>query len=135
LIPNNATQARACLFDTVLPVGGGPDGRAPLRVRKGDIVSVTKTVMYRDPDHWGADVDAFKPERHKGLRGSWGFLPYGGGPRRCPAQMQVQTEAAYMLARLAREYRRIEARDPEPYRAVMRIGPSNKTGVKIGLYK
>jgi cytochrome P450 monooxygenase len=31
-------------------VGGGSDGKLPLHVRKGDFVSVTKTVMYRDPD-------------------------------------------------------------------------------------
>ncbi|RYP62899.1 hypothetical protein DL770_009508 [Monosporascus sp. CRB-9-2] len=135
LIPNNVTQVRACLEDSTLPLGGGPTGQAPLRVRKGDIVSVTKTVMYRDPDHWGADAEEFHPERFEGMRGTWGFLPYGGGPRRCPAQMMVQTEAAYMLARMAREYRRLEPRDPEPYRAVMRIGPSNRNGVKIAVYK
>ncbi|RDL32694.1 Uncharacterized protein BP5553_09150 [Venustampulla echinocandica] len=135
LLPNNVTQVRACLSDTVLPVGGGRDGRAPLKIRKGDIVSVTKTLMYRDPDHWGRDAEEYHPERFLGRRGSWGFLPYGGGPRRCPAQMMAQTEAAFMLARIAQTYSRIEARDPEPYRAVMRIGPSNKTGVKIALYK
>ena len=47
----------------------------------------------------------------------------------------VQTESAYMLARLAQVYRWIEARDPEPFTAVMRIGPSNKNGVKVALYK
>nr|A0A482NAF7.1 RecName: Full=Cytochrome P450 monooxygenase iccC; AltName: Full=Ilicicolin H biosynthesis cluster protein C [Talaromyces variabilis]QBQ83705.1 ring expansion P450 [Talaromyces variabilis] len=135
VIPNNVTQVRACVQDTVLPVGGGPDGKWPVQVRKGDIVSVTKTVMYRDPDYWGSDADEFRPERFDGLRGTWNFLPFGGGPRRCPAQMMSQTEAAYMLCRLARTYSRIEARDPEPYTAVMRIGPSNKTGVKIALYK
>lgn len=40
-----------------------------------------------------------------------------------------------MLARMAREYRRLEARDPTPYKAVMRIGPSNKNGVRIAVYK
>ena len=135
MIPNNATQVRSCLQDTVLPIGGGPDGSAPLRVRKGDIVSVTKTVMYRDPDHWGADAEEYRPERFDGLRVTWGFLPYGGGPRRCPAQMMVQTDCAYMLARLAREYRGLEARDSEPYRAVMRISPSSKNGVRIALCK
>ncbi|KAK6822863.1 hypothetical protein PG987_014408 [Apiospora arundinis] len=135
LIPNNVTQVRACIADSTLPLGGGPDGQSPLRVKKGDIVSVTKTVMYRDPATWGADADEWRPERWDGIRGSWGFLPYGGGPRRCPAQMMVQTEAAYMLARMAREYKRLEARDPNPYRGVMRIGPSNKHGVKIALYK
>lgn len=91
LIPNNVTQVRACLNDSVLPIGGGKDGHAPLRVKKGDIVSVTKTIMYRDPDHWGADSEEYRPERFIGLRGTWGFLPYGGGPRRCPAQVSRLT--------------------------------------------
>ncbi|KXJ87993.1 putative cytochrome P450 monooxygenase [Microdochium bolleyi] len=135
LIPNNVTQVRACIADTVLPLGGGPGGKGPLRVRKGDVVSVTKTVMYRDPDLWGPDAEEYHPERWQGVRGSWAFLPYGGGPRRCPAQMMVQTEAAYMLARLAREYSRLEARDPDPYRATMRIGPSNRNGVRIAVFR
>jgi cytochrome P450 len=135
LIPINVTQVRACVNDTVLPLGGGKDGQAPVYVRKGDVVSVTKTVMYRDPDYWGKDANEFRPERFEGFRGSWGFLPFGGGPRRCPAQMMVQTEASYMLVRLAKIYRRIEARDPKPYQVVMRLGPSNKTGVQIALYK
>lgn len=124
-----------CLNDTVLPVGGGRDAKAPFFVRKGDVVSISKTVMYRDPEIWGKDAEEFRPERFEGRRVFWEFLPFGGGPRRCPAQMMVQTEAAYMLARLAKVYRRIEARDPAPYTAVMRIGPSNKTGVKIAVYK
>ncbi|OAA53532.1 Cytochrome P450 [Cordyceps fumosorosea ARSEF 2679] len=135
LIPNNVTQIRSALSDVVLPLGGGPDGKAPLDVRKGDIVSVTKTVMYRDPDRWGADADEYRPERWDGMRGGWHFLPYGGGPRRCPAQMMVQNESGYMLCRLARRYARIEARDKEPYRARMRIGPSSLHGVKIAFYK
>lgn len=135
LTPNNVVQVRACLNDSVLPVGGGPDGKGPMYVRKGDILSVTKTVMYRDPDIWGKDAEEFRPERFFDRRGSWDFLPFGGGPRRCPAQMMVQTEAAYMLFRMAQKFRRIEPRDPAPYTAVMRIGPSNKNGVKIALYK
>ena len=119
----------------MLPVGGGKDGQAPLAVRKGDIVSVSKNVMYRDPDHWGSDADEYRPERWAGRRGTWGFVPYGGGPRRCPAQMMVQTECAYMLVRIAQKYQRLESRDSRPYQPVMRIGPSNKHGVKIALYK
>ncbi|KAL6895172.1 cytochrome P450 [Trichoderma longibrachiatum] len=135
LTPNNIVQVRACLNDSVLPLGGGPDGKSPLYVNKGDLVSVTKTVMYRDPDVWGPDVDVFRPERFFGVRGNWNFLPFGGGPRRCPAQMMVQTESAYMLFQLAKRYSRLECRDPEPYTAVMRIGPSNVNGVKIAFYE
>jgi len=118
-------------------VGGGPDGKSPIYVCKGDVVQVTKTVLHRDKDFWGPDADEFRPERwtDDGLRPYWNFVPFGGGPRRCPAQWMVTTESSYMLARLAQIYRRIEPRDPAPYTAVMRIGPSNKTGVQIALYK
>jgi len=71
-------QIRACVKDTVLPLGGGKQGQAPLFVKKGDIVTVTKTVMYRDPDYWGKDADLYRPERFEGLRGNWHFLPFGG---------------------------------------------------------
>ncbi len=135
LIPNNVTQIRAALRDVILPLGGGPDGKSPLDIRKGDIVSVTKTVMYRDPDQWGPDANEYRPERWDGMRGGWHFLPYGGGPRRCPAQMMVQNETGYMLCRLAQKYSSIVARDPEPYRARMRIGPSSLHGVKIAFYQ
>ncbi|QGI68450.1 hypothetical protein CEK27_012421 [Fusarium fujikuroi] len=135
MIPNNVSQLRGAFEDVVIPVGGGPDGKSPTLIRKGDLVLINKTVMYRDPEAWGEDSNEFKPERFDGYRGSWGFLPFGGGPRRCPAQMMVQTEAAYILAHLAKTFKRIEPRDPEPYVPVMRIGPSNKTGVKVALYR
>ncbi|KAL4809103.1 cytochrome P450 [Aspergillus unguis] len=135
LTPNNVTQVRSCLQDTTLPLGGGPDGKSPIFVRKGDMVQVTKTVLQRDPTYWGEDADEFRPERWLNAKHFWNFVPFGGGPRRCPAQMMVMTEAAYMLVRLAQIYSRIESRDSNPYTAVMRVGPSNKTGVLVALYK
>ncbi|KAL2810745.1 cytochrome P450 [Aspergillus granulosus] len=135
LTPNNVTQVRSCLRDTTLPLGGGPDGKSPIYVRKGDMVQVTKTVLQRDPEYWGDDADEFKPQRWLDAKHFWNFVPFGGGPRRCPAQMMVTTEAAYMLVRLGQIYRRIEARDDNPYTAVMRVGPSNKTGVLVAFYK
>ncbi|KZL83307.1 cytochrome p450 52a13 [Colletotrichum incanum] len=135
IIPNNISQLRGCMNDTVVPLGGGPDGKLPMLVRKGDLVLINKNVMYRDPEYWGDDADKYRPDRFEGHRGSWHFLPFGGGPRRCPAQMMVQTEAGYLLSSLAKVSRRIEARDPNPYTPVLRIGASNKTGVKIALFK
>ncbi|PYI09962.1 cytochrome P450 monooxygenase [Aspergillus sclerotiicarbonarius CBS 121057] len=134
LFPNGVTQVRKCIRDTTLPVGGGPDGKLPIFVRKGDVVQVNKNVLHRDPDIWGADAEEFNPDRWEGLRPMWKFVPFGGGPRRCPAQMLVTTEASYVLARLMRRYKRIEARDPNPYVGVMRVGPSNKSGVKVALF-
>lgn len=135
MIPNNVSQLRGAFEDVVIPAGGGSDGKSPTLIRKGDLVLINKTVMYRDPEIWGEDADEFKPERFDGYRGSWQFLPFGGGPRRCPAQMMVQTEAAYILAHLAKTFSRIEPRDSAPYVPVMRIGPSNKTGVKVAMYR
>lgn len=135
LFPNGVTQVRKCIRDTTLPVGGGPDGKQPIFVRKGDVVQVNKNVTHRDRDIWGPDAEEFRPERWKGLRPYWNFVPFGGGPRRCPAQMLVTAEASYFLARLMRVYKRIEARDPNPYVGVMRVGPSNKTGMQIALFK
>ncbi|KAE8153457.1 cytochrome P450 [Aspergillus avenaceus] len=135
LYPNGVTQVRKCIRDTTLPVGGGPDGKQPILIEKGDVVQVNKNVLHRDTDIWGPDAEEFKPERWDGLRPYWNFVPFGGGPRRCPAQMLVTAEASYVLARLMRTYKRIEARDPNPYVGVMRVGPSNKTGVKIALFK
>lgn len=135
LTPNNVTQVRMCLNDTSLPLGGGSDGKSPIYVRKGDMVQVTKTVIQRDKEYWGEDADEFRPERWANDKHFWNFVPFGGGPRRCPAQFMVQTESAYMIVRLAQTYRRIEPRDSNPYKAVMRVGPSNKTGVLVALYK
>ncbi|KAI0487509.1 putative monooxygenase [Xylaria cf. heliscus] len=135
MYPNNITQVRVCLKDTTLPRGGGSDGQQPIFVRKGDMVQVAKPVLQRDPEYWGNDAEVFRPERFAEKAHFWEFVPFSGGPRRCPAQMMVMTEAAYLVVRLAQVYARIEARDENPYHPVLRIGPSNKTGVIIALYK
>lgn len=135
LNPNNVTQVRVCVNDTTLPRGGGKDGQMPIFIAKGDMVQVTKTVQQRNREYWGEDADDFRPDRFLGLKPLWDFVPFSGGPRRCPAQMMVMTEAAYMLARLVIQYRRVEARDANPYKAIMRIGPSNKTGVLVAFHK
>ncbi|KAI2791889.1 Cytochrome monooxygenase apdE [Penicillium oxalicum] len=135
LNPNNVTQVRMCVNDTTLPLGGGTDGRSPILIRKGDIVQVTKTVMQKDPLYWGEDPDVYRPERFEEKTHFWEFVPFGGGPRRCPAHMMVQTESAYLIARLAQVYSRIEPRDENPFISAMRIGPSNKTGVLVALHK
>lgn len=93
------------------------------------------TKTQRDPQYFGDDADDFRPGRWLNAKHYWDFVPFGGGPRRCPAQMMVMTESAYMLARLAQVYRKIEPRDANKYTAVMRVGPSNKTGVLLAFSK
>ena len=79
-VPGNE---RLAVVDTVLPLGGGPDGSAPLLVRKGTIVSYVPYVMHRRKDLFGEDADEFRPERWEHLRPGWEYLPFNGGPRIC----------------------------------------------------
>lgn len=127
------TQVRKCVKDTTLPLGGGPDGKSPIFVQKGDVVQVNKSVMHRDKDVWGEDADEYRPERWDNLRPFWTFVPFGGGPRRCPAQLLVTTEVSYVVARLARRFKRISPGDDKPYTPIMRVGPVNANGVKVSL--
>jgi len=80
VVPGNE---RFAVADTVLPVGGGPDGSAPVFVAKGTVISYLPYVMHRRKDFYGEDADEFKPERWEHLRPGWEYLPFNGGPRIC----------------------------------------------------
>ena len=83
VVPGNTRQAYA---DTVLPRGGGPDGRSPVFVRKGMLVGWSVYAMHRRRDLFGEDAEEFRPERWlgpDGLRPGWEYLPFNGGPRIC----------------------------------------------------
>lgn len=93
---------------------------------------VNKVSMFRDKDLWGKDADEFKPERWARLSPSWNFMPFGGGPRRCPAQAMATVEASYCVARFARHFKAIENRDTNAsYVPIIRVSPVHKNGVKI----
>lgn len=88
--------------------------------------------MFRDKDLWGEDADEFKPERFFGLPPSWKFMPFGGGPRRCPAQAMVTNEASYCVASFARRFKAIENRDVNvAYMPTIRVSPVHRNGVQI----
>ena len=89
VVPENSRQA---ICDTVLPLGGGEDGKSPALVKKGQVVSWSSFAMHRREDFYGKDAAEFKPERWldevdgdggKGLRVGWEYLPFNGGPRIC----------------------------------------------------
>jgi len=54
--------------DTILPVGGGADGKSPVFVAKGTQVNYQVWVMQRRKDIYGEDADEFKPERWETMR-------------------------------------------------------------------
>lgn len=108
LYPVVPIDGRRALRDTTLPVGGGPDGTAPLYVRKGQQVDYSVYVMQRRQDLWGADADVFRPERWDGRKSGWEYLPFNGGPRICIGQQFALTEAGYVIVRLAQRFEKIE---------------------------
>jgi len=99
---------RTAITDTVLPTGGGPDGKSPIYVRKGQVVEYSVYAMHRRTDLWGKDANEFRPERWDGRRSGWEFLPFNGGPRICIGQQFALTEAAYVVVRLLQRFEGVE---------------------------
>ena len=125
---------RTALRNTLLPVGGGPSGRSPVFVEKGAVVALSLWGLHHDKDIWGDDVDEFKPQRWVDKRPMWEFVPFLGGPRICPAQQQVLTQAVYVLVRLVREFASIGNRDPTlEYVEMTKTTVESRNGVKIAL--
>lgn len=83
LYPPGPLNSRVAARDTTLPTGGGPDGKSPVAVRKGQTLNLCVYAMQRRADLWGEDVLEFKPERWEKRKSDWTFLPFSGGPRTC----------------------------------------------------
>ncbi|KAF7873928.1 hypothetical protein EAF04_002600 [Stromatinia cepivora] len=126
---------RLALKNTILPLGGGPDGKSPVLVKQGDVVALNTWGPNHDKDIWGDDVDEFKPQRFVNKRMGWDFTPFLGGPRICPAQQQVLTQTVYLLVRMTRKFARIENRDPVlEYVEMVRMTTESRNGVKVALF-
>lgn len=104
LFPAGPINVREALRDTVLPVGGGPDGRAPVAVRKGARVQLGTYLTHRRKDIWGDDADEYRPERWDGRRRGWEYTPFSGGPQICVGQGYSMTQVAFAVARIVMRY-------------------------------
>lgn len=134
LTPIATLNHRACLVSTVLPSGGGPNGRFPLYIPRIATVEVNYRAMMRDPTYWGNDADCFVPERWEKIRPSRKYTPFGGGLRTCPDQRLVFMESAYVLVVLVRRFGRIENRDEKmEWEEEMRMTFQSWNGSKVGL--
>ena len=126
-------NTRICLQDSILPRGGGPDGKSPMLVQKGSLVTANLWAMQRNKATWGPDAEVFRPERWESIRPGWNYVPFLGGPRICPAQQMVLTESAYVVVRLMQEFRALESRDAEPWTESLKVTVANRNGVKVSL--
>jgi len=133
VVPGNARFANR---DTVLPTGGGPNGKSPIFVPKGGVVGYSVYAMHRRTDVYGADALEFRPERwnpEEGLRPGWAYLPFNGGPRICVGQQFALTEASYTIVRLLQEFNDIEDRDGTPWIEQLALTVASANGVKVAL--
>lgn len=136
IVPSNARQA---LQDTILPRGGGPDGKSPVLISKGSYVLYIPWAMHRRTDAFGDDAHVFDPTRwldeghaSSPLRPGWAYLPFSGGPRICIGQNFALTECMFVLVRLLQRYD-IDKRDDEPWREKLGITCVGLGGCKVGL--
>ena len=78
LYPVTPILARIARTDTVLPVGGGQDGKSSLLLEKHQAVIWSSYAMHRHKDIYDEDAEDFRPERWETLRPGWGYLPFNG---------------------------------------------------------
>ena len=92
LYPQLPVNIRVASRTTLLPSGGGPDGRSPVLIRRGTGVGYSVYHMHRQKYLYGEDAVEFRPERWEGPeldKIGWGFMPFHGGPRLCLGSKQV----------------------------------------------
>ncbi|KIW19170.1 hypothetical protein PV08_03463 [Exophiala spinifera] len=111
LYPPVPANARHSVRDTTLPIGGGPDGKSPVYIRKGLEVAYFVGAMHRRTDLWGDDANEFRPDRWIGRKPKWDYLPFSGGPRICLGQQQALTLAGFTIIRLLQKFDDIQAAD------------------------
>lgn len=119
--------------DTYLPVGGGPDGKDPIHIRKGQEVMYSVYAMQRRQDIFGADADEYRPERWETLKPGWAYIPFNGGPRICIGQQFALTEAGYSIVRIMQEFESIESRDNRPFKEALSLTLASFHGAQVGL--
>lgn len=132
MVPRNEREA---IRDTVLPIGGGKDGFAPIFVPKGTLVCYNIYAMHRRVDFYGLDAEEFRPERWENakLQPRWGYLPFNGGPRICIGRRYALTEVTYVLTRMVQEFRRLESRDPWLWEESLVSTLCSRSGARVGL--
>ncbi|RDW84414.1 hypothetical protein BP6252_02004 [Coleophoma cylindrospora] len=159
IVPLNGRRA---VRNTTLPTGGGPDGKQPIAVKKGENVGFISYVMHRRHDIWGEDADEFRPARWEKRKIGWNYVPFSGGPRVClgreylfvlfllgefmsrveftneicsRTEQYALTEAAFVVARFAQRFDAIDGVDitsPIKKKMSLTMAPAS---VKVRLHR
>ncbi|KIW31271.1 uncharacterized protein PV07_02933 [Cladophialophora immunda] len=114
VVPLNGRTAKV---NTILPEGGGPDGKSPLLVPAGTKVAFNIYALHHRRDIFGMDADAFRPERWEevgaGTVGDFegAFVPFILGPRVCLGKNMAMMTVSYLIVRILQKFDRLEAVD------------------------
>ncbi|KAI0880186.1 cytochrome P450 [Annulohypoxylon maeteangense] len=125
LNPPVATNSREAVRDTIVPRGGGSDGKSPVFVKKGTIIRYFPWALHRRRDIYGDDADEFRPERWETLRTTYEYIPFNAGPRICVGQQFALTQVAFVTFRILQAFSAINRRDDRP--------PIQKFGINTSL--
>ena len=132
LYPLFAALARVALVDTVLPTGGGPEGKQPVFASAGTEVRSDFYALHRDPNVFGDDVEAFRPQRWDHIQPTASqYMPFGGGMRTCLGRQRALGEASCVLIRLAQSFRNLESRDDREWFGDQKLVTKNLNGCKV----
>ncbi|RAL10373.1 cytochrome P450 [Aspergillus homomorphus CBS 101889] len=131
--PPQASNSRIANKDTILPTGGGPDGKSPIFVSKGTMVHVATYALHRRRDLWGDEAEEFDPDRWIHQKQNWKFIPFLGGPRNCIGMDLAINEATYVLIRLAQEFGSIVSQDPNDWVESAGLALMSKNGVRVAM--
>ncbi|KAI0897593.1 cytochrome P450 [Annulohypoxylon nitens] len=135
LYPVFPQMNRVALKDTILPVGGGKDGTAPVFAPAGTLMNTSFAALHRDPKYWGADALEFRPSRWENDYSPppFAFMPFGAGPRQCLGQHKATAEAGYIVSRILQEFSVIKFEDDKPYQAQVALTAKSAHGCPVSL--
>lgn len=130
LRPALGVHGRRAINDTILPRGGGEDGMEPIAVRRGTFVVYSHYALHRDCKVFGADVEAFRPERWADISPArYEYLNWGAGPRHCPGKIMGSPMLAYFTARMVQEFEAPSPSRDEPWEEEIAFSFTNRHGV------
>ena len=135
LMPPVAGNSRQAIRDTILPTGGGPEGKDPILIRQGQRCAYHIWSTHRLSEFYGQNALEFEPKRWETLRPGWEYLPFNGGPRICLGQQYALMEASYTTIRLIQRYSRIESGDSSPWAESFKLTLSSRNGCKVAMFR
>lgn len=135
LYPVFPQMNRVARVDTILPRGGGSDGKSPVFTPAGTGFDTSWYNLHRLKNVWGEDADDFQPDRWKEdfKPDPLQYMPFGIGSRSCLGRVKARVEASYVIVRILQEFSQIESRDSKDWTGQVQLTAKNANGCKIAL--